>query len=202
MKIAEKKLFIGTMFQQGCQILILTIIIFRGKYYGKEIFNDENRSEETGYGIEESEEPSVNTFSKEIIKEAKLFDNETKRNKENRKNELIKNCKEEIKIIHENESISIEEIQKKSSIKIKEILENYSIKIEDELNKLEAKREKEKVAYLNDKEKSIRERIKKENLAKQQEQESDFNKFEKILSIDPKNKEAIDKMRKSEEKNL
>ena len=67
---------------------------------------------------------------------------------------------------------------------------------------MEAKREKEKVAYLNDKEKSIRERIKKENLAKQQEQESDFNKFEKILSIDPKNKEAIDKMRKSEEKNL
>ena len=87
----------------------------------KEIF-DENRSEETGYGIEESEEPSVNTFSKEIIKE--------------------------------------------------------------------------KVAYLNDKEKSIRERIKKENLAKQQEQESDFNKFKKILSIDPKNKDAIDKMRK------
>lgn len=167
----------------------------------KEIF-DENRIEETGYGIEELEDPSVNTFSKEIIKEAKLFDNETKRNKENRKNELIKNCKEEIKIIHENESILVEEIQKKSSIKIKEIQENYSIKIEDELNKLEAKREKEKVAYLNDKEKSIRERIKKENLAKQQEQESDFNKFEKILSIDPKNKEAIDKMRKSEEKNL
>ena len=44
----------------------------------KEIF-DENRSEETGYGIEELEDPSVNTFSKEIIKEAKLFDNETRK---------------------------------------------------------------------------------------------------------------------------
>ena len=43
----------------------------------KEIY-DENRIEETGCGIEESEETSANTFSEEIIKEAKLFDNETR----------------------------------------------------------------------------------------------------------------------------